>query len=345
MSWTRMSAGRLAACGISALLSLAPSLSRAAPTEQEKIAASLFKEAKKLLDKKPADACVKLDESYKLDPAPGTLINLADCYERVGKIASAWERFNEVADVSRKDGNTARERAARARAEALAPKVPKLTLNVPAASKAAGIEVKRNKIVVDQSQWGKALPVDPGVYVVEASAPKRRAWQGFTIVEEGKQTSIDVPPLELQIVEKPPELSKQNAPPPDEPKQPSPTTIALEPPKIPAWVWGLGSFGLASLAVAAGFGVDGIVARTKLETLCPTSFTCPPEYDPGPDNARKNRGLAIFVGAGLAGVAGLGAAVGGLADARSPKAATSIDAKVIVGPLHGGALVVLHGGF
>src|SRR5687768_16841895 len=50
-------------------------------------------------------ACSQFAESQRLDPAPGTLLNLADCEERRGLIASAWSHYTE-ASTQFKPGDT-----------------------------------------------------------------------------------------------------------------------------------------------------------------------------------------------------------------------------------------------
>src|SRR4051794_10088 len=68
-------------------------------------AEALFVEAKALLQAgEIARACAKLAESERLDPAAGTLLNLADCYEKNGQLASAWVTFREATTASERSG-------------------------------------------------------------------------------------------------------------------------------------------------------------------------------------------------------------------------------------------------
>src|SRR5258705_13207662 len=99
------------------LLLAALGLSSAAARAQSgdsAVAQALFDQAKQLLaDGRTAEACPKLEESQRLEPRSGTLINLARCYEQLGRLASAWSKYIEAATSAKASGNTEREAVAR----------------------------------------------------------------------------------------------------------------------------------------------------------------------------------------------------------------------------------------
>src|SRR5688572_5284659 len=75
-----------------------------------------------------ADACPKLETSQRVDPGVGTLLYLAECYERLGRTASAWATFREAESLARASNQADRARTAQARAQKLEPELSYLTV-------------------------------------------------------------------------------------------------------------------------------------------------------------------------------------------------------------------------
>lgn len=157
-------------------------------------AEQLFNEGRSMFDKGDfAAACPRFEASYKLDAALGTLLNMATCYEKLGQLASAWGRYREVLAVATKVGDLARIKIARDRADAIEPKLPRLTIRVGAAI--PGLAVTRDDIPVDPAVIGVGVYVDPGDHTVTASAVGRKPFtQTVTLAEMGTRIVV-VPDL------------------------------------------------------------------------------------------------------------------------------------------------------
>ena len=161
-------------------------------------AQALFDEARQAMAAgKHEEACPKLEESQRLDPGVGTQFNLAVCYEAIGRTASAWSLFLEVASAAHRAAERAREQAARERAATLEPKLSRLKIEVPEPTRTDGLSILRGAVEVGKGQWGVALPTDPGTYRVTASAPgKKSAQLSVTVPNDGDTYTITLGPLQ-----------------------------------------------------------------------------------------------------------------------------------------------------
>jgi hypothetical protein len=160
-------------------------------------AETLFEEGVRLADQgKLALACQKFEASEALDVAVGTLLRLADCQERTGKLASAWARFREAASLAQAQGMTDRARIATVRSAALEPKLSRLTISVPAEAP-TDLVVTLNQNPVPRASWGSALPLDPGTLTIEAWAPGYVTYRReVALPPDSARVKVTIPPLE-----------------------------------------------------------------------------------------------------------------------------------------------------
>jgi hypothetical protein len=301
------------------VLGLALAASDAHAQDNPKVAAeALFDEALALFDRgQYTEACAKFAASQKLEAATGTLLNLARCYEKAGKTASAWATYRDAQALARKENNPKREAVARTQEAALHKRLPKMTIAV--AKPVEGLVVLRDDAVVDQAVFGSAVPVDPGTHVVSAKAPGKKDWQMRVDIAEARSTVVDVPVLEDSLtsasaVPAPvPRDSSQptaSAPPPD--KTPREGTSAL---RITGLV--VAGVGVVGLGVGTFFGLKAMGASDDAKPHCPLPAPCDAEGRALHDDARSAADISTigFIAGGVL-VAG-GAALWFLAPSAS----------------------------
>jgi serine/threonine-protein kinase len=179
-----------------ACLLLSAGRARAQSAQDKAVAEVLFEEGKDLMKvKKYGLACPKFLESNRLDTGLGTMLWLADCYDKNGQSASAWGEFREAMDVAARN-HDAREKVARDRSNKLEPTLSKMTIVVGVSAQVPGMVVKRDNVEVGQTLWGEAVPVDPGAHTVTVSAPRKRPWETTIQVIRGVK-NVDVPVMAL----------------------------------------------------------------------------------------------------------------------------------------------------
>jgi hypothetical protein len=247
----------------------AGTLCRQASAADPATATMLFNEGRRLVSAGHyPEACPKFEESERLDPGIGTQFNLADCYQHIDRFASAWALFLDVASSAGGTGQQARENLARKRALALEPKVSKLMIATPRNS--TGLEVRRNGEPVRAMLWNSPVPVDPGSYTVEASAPHKKRWSTVASVgPNGVTVTVAVPELETDdtpaAAPPAPTEAAATAAPVDSDAAPAEATrgnlertIAL----------GAGGAGIVAIGIGAAFGLRSIAKHSDYESLC-----------------------------------------------------------------------------
>lgn len=338
-------------------------LPRVARANDAAAAEQLYDEAKRLIASGHyADACPKLEQSEKLDAGLGTQFHLADCWQHVGRTASAWALFREVASQARASGQSSRARVAKDRADALEPFLSKLVIAPGVASTIPGLVIRRDGTEVPRESWGSPVPVDPGNHEVSASAPDKQAWQSSVDVEgQGKVATIDVPLLaDVAPPEPPPPVAAVAAPPPPLPQpQPQATAAAPPPPStnlrrdvgvtsaMPmseepvlqnrggtqrAVGWVLVGAGLVGLGVGSYFGVRWMQDRETASNHCPNGACDSIGIANNDDADRQVRYVAAGGGGGLAALI-IGTVL--VATAPSPRLVPATAARLEVTPIVG----------
>ena len=207
----------MAASGLLLALLLGGTRARAQGTAPPRNAEALFREGRQLMDAKDfAAACPKFAESQKLEPAPGTLLNLADCYEKSGQTASAWTTFKEAAKAANARSRADWVATATQRAAVLEPKLATLAITVGGPADVPSLKIERDGAPVERSVWGTAVPVDPGPHTLGATATGKKAWTRKIEVPATKNVLVDMPVLETDAP--PPPIAKkatEDLPPPE----------------------------------------------------------------------------------------------------------------------------------
>ena len=244
-------------------------------------AEALFNAAKALLDGgQDAEACAKFAQSKRLAPGLGVTLYLADCYERIGRVASAWTEFRAAEGLAR-ERNDKRADVARDRAQALEPKLNRLIVTVAPTVPHAGLQVLLDGSPVSSEEWGLPTPVDPGDHVVVVSSQGRtRRTITAHLGAENLHTTIRVdsldepapapeppPPPPVVAPVAPPSIVVPAAPPPEvAPEAPSDTGATRR------WIGiGVGAAGVVGIAVGSGLG---LAAESKVNQSNATGNGC-----------------------------------------------------------------------
>jgi tetratricopeptide (TPR) repeat protein len=175
-----------------------------AQAQDQAAARALFEDGRRLLKNgKYEEACRTLEAASKLYESPGILLNLGDCYEKLGRSASAWTEFGEAAAVATRARRIDQVAEAKRRQAAIEPKLTRLTIRAP--GDATGVAITRDRTDLASAAWGEAIPVDPGTHEIHAEAPGHEPWTTTIVVSTAGQTvTVEVPMLTASPAPPPP---------------------------------------------------------------------------------------------------------------------------------------------
>jgi len=255
-----------------------------------------------------AAACPKLEQSLALHDGLGTEFHLAGCWSKIGRTASAYALFEKVADRAHALGQAEREEVARARMQALLPRLSRVRIDI--ASPAPQTEVKRDGVIVPQSDWGKPVPLDRGSHELVVAADGKVPWSTtLELTEPAMTVAVQVPalvdapkpaPVVAVAAKVPPP-----APPPVEPEKSSSgsgrRTLAVV----------VGGVGVAALAAGIFKGAEYVDKNNQAKSICPSGSNCTSDeitqHQQAVDDARAARTWAfVGIGVGAAAIAGAG---------------------------------------
>jgi hypothetical protein len=291
----------LASCIV---LCLATSTVNAQSAADKAAAQALFDEGQNLFKATDyAAACPKFEASLAKFDGLGTRGKLAECYEKVGRVASAWAMWREVGVLAKKANDEKRQQIAEERFQALEGKLPYVIIQVPEANRIDGLSIKRAGANVDAGELGARVAVDPGPVHIEATAPGRKPWSKDVTLTESQVETVEVPMLEV-------DPNTAATEPTGATKSGSVTTEELT--KNPKTLRTVGmvavGVGVASILVGGYFGLR---ASSKWDGAFDDGHcnadtnVCDSEGQEQTESARSSATLSnIFIGAGAAVAAG-----------------------------------------
>jgi len=256
------------------------------------MAEALFNQGREAFDAEDYDtACARFRESDRIDPQPGTKLNLARCEKARGRIATAWALYRTVLEVLARDDD--RREVAQTQVDELEPRLPRLTVTLAEGTPQQTV-VRLGEIDVRPDGFGTPLPVDPGPLRVITSSPGHEPHAQQVDLAEGERAALEV--SVGPAIPKPPDPT--SPPPPAADPGLSGQAVAG---------WSIGAVGLTALLAGGGTGIGGLVRRADGEEACSDELMlCSEAGKAANDDARA----LLYATTGLWIAGGVAAAVG-----------------------------------
>lgn len=246
-------------------------------------------------------ACERFDASYKLDPAPGTLFNLATCHEADGRLWKARAEFLDFVDRATKAGKRDKAAPAIARVNTIESRLPRVRLVFPAQSNVAAVALDDAPLASDS--WSKPQPVEAGAHTLLFQAPGMiSVTRTVTAGATPDEIAVPVPVLEPVAAPTPAPIVVEPATPVAAP--------AAHPSSTRTIGYVLGGAGVVALGIGGVFGVHTLSEKSDATTACGGQGTACPTVGQTQaaqkdlDSARSSALVStVFIGVGVAAVA------------------------------------------
>ena len=255
----------IASCLVAA--NLLTAIAQADPVANSERAQSLFDDAVKRLEQKDfAAACPELAESFALDPAGGTALDLAFCYESEGRLASALESYRAALAVAEADHREGRKLTAEKKIGDLETRVAHLRLVASAEEwHAQGWQVLLDAKLIAPEAAAALLVVDSGAHVVTVSAPGKRIYARSFAISDGQTSEIVIEPLADAA------LARSVIALPKSVGKPAPTFVMRDDVARRHWSFAVGGTGIAAIGVGIVSGVIAASLHATSSGLCPST--------------------------------------------------------------------------
>lgn len=271
------------------ILALAPS---AKAQESSPIAESLFRDARaRLAEGKTHEACELFQRSDKVQHALGTLLNLAACHEKDGKLSAAWAEFQEASAEAMRAGDKERAAFAQDRVTAIDKALHKIVVDFPSAPGDAKVTI--DGTVLDRAAWGTTLPLDPGTHTIQVTSEGSAPWEKKIDASQGGTEKVTI---ELQKPEAAvPQLQQVDT-------VPQSKSHSLDP-KLAGGIAAL-AVGAVGFGIAVGFGADMASQTSNRDKLCPPGQPCYQQAAFDADHAARidQQWMLVLGGIGVAAI-------------------------------------------
>ena len=238
------------------------------PPGDVKRADELFREAHTLRDAgKVHEACADFAESQRLDPALGTLLNLADCHQQEGKMATAFGEFEQAEREAREHQDPERESFAHQQVNALAPRLSYVKLGLDPATVVDSLTVDGK--LVDRAVWAVHVALDPGPHTFVFAAQGKVSRSVDVVVGEPGVQTVPVPPLASAGGEPPPPVA---APPSALPTEPAPAASSSGAFPLRTVGFVVGGVGIVGVGLGAAFGAGALSSKSAGNSHCSGKF-------------------------------------------------------------------------